>query len=354
VAKLHLSSLSKRYGSFFAVDNISLDVEEGEFIVLLGPSGCGKTTTLRMIAGFVEPTTGSITIGGKDQTFTPTYRRNLGIVFQNYAVFPHLNVFENVAFGLRRRKQPKQVIDTKTIEALKRVKLDHLGDRLPRQLSGGQQQRVAIARALAIEPDVLLLDEPLSNLDAKLRQEVRLEIHRLQRDLGITTVMVTHDQEEALSLGDRLVVIDKGKVQQIGPPQEIYERPANLFVAGFIGRTNVMQGGSSGTHERMFVTNSNLRLLCRNSATGTSSVVIRPEAIRIHREARAGLGQAMVAIVNDVTYQGAVCEVRLQLAPAEVLTASIASLEAARLHLAPGESVFLEIPPESAYALPTH
>jgi putative spermidine/putrescine transport system ATP-binding protein len=351
VAKLKLSNLAKYYGDFPAVDKMNLDVDEGEFIVFLGPSGCGKTTTLRMIAGFIQPTNGSVMIGGRDLTDTPPYRRNLGIVFQNYAVFPHLNVFENVAFGLRRRNQPKDVIETKTIESLKRVKLDHLRDRLPKQLSGGQQQRVAIARALAIEPDVLLLDEPLSNLDAKLRLEVRHEIHRLQRDLGITTVMVTHDQEEALSLGDRLIVMDKGKIQQIGTPQEIYDSPSNLFVADFIGRTNVLHGKANNADPHVFITSGNLKLVCRNSATGCPSVVIRPESIQIHREATAGSRQVIPATIEDITYLGSICEVTLKLKTEETLTASIGTNTTAQLQLATGQRVLAEIPPDAAYAV---
>ncbi|HVM81777.1 MAG TPA: ABC transporter ATP-binding protein, partial [Stellaceae bacterium] len=200
MASVALRSLSKRFGEHLAVRDFSLEIAEGEFLVLLGPSGCGKTTTLRMIAGFVEPSAGRILFGSHDVTELPPYRRNTGLVFQGYALFPHLTVFENVAFGLRMRKLERAEIERRATEALRLVRLETLGERMPRQLSGGQQQRVALARALAIEPEVLLLDEPLSNLDAKLREEVRVEIRQLQRRLGLTTVMVTHDQEEALSV----------------------------------------------------------------------------------------------------------------------------------------------------------
>ena len=348
MAGLNLRSLSKRYGEFHAVDAMSLDVKDGEFIVLLGPSGCGKTTTLRMIAGFIEPTDGSIEIGGRDLTSIPPYRRNLGIVFQNYAIFPHLDVFENVAFGLRRRKLPAGVIEDKVSAALQRVKLEHLRTRLPKQLSGGQQQRVAIARALAIEPDVLLLDEPLSNLDAKLRHDVRHEIHRLQRDLGITTIMVTHDQDEALSLGDRLVVMDKGRVQQIGTPVDIYETPANLFVADFIGRANVLHG--DGGEGRTFITSTGLTILCRNATAGTRAVVIRPESVTL--EVSPSTQRSVPATVEDVTYFGSVREIRLCLQSGDVLTATSSVAGMAWIStLTPNSCVYVTIPDSTAYAI---
>src|SRR5450755_4000433 len=225
MATVALDHVSKRFGEFLAVDDFSLEVAEGELLVLLGPSGCGKTTTLRIIAGFIDASAGTVRIRERDVTHEPPYRRNIGVVFQNYALFPHLNVFENVAFGLRRRRTADEEIARRVARALALVKLDDLGQRLPRQLSGGQQQRVAVARALIIEPDVLLLDEPLSNLDAKLRHDVRQEMRRLQQLLRITTIMVTHDQDEAMSMGDRLLVIDHGRVQQVGSPKDLYRTP---------------------------------------------------------------------------------------------------------------------------------
>src|SRR6187401_221448 len=242
MARLQLSGITKRYGDFKAADDVSLDIADGEFLVLLGPSGCGKTTTLRIIAGFIEPTSGTVRLGDRDITTLPPWKRNTGLVFQSYALFPHMSVAENIAFGLEMRQMPKAEMAPKITEALRLVRLDHLSDRLPRQLSGGQQQRVALARALVFRPDVLLLDEPLSNLDAKLRQDVRVEIRELQKKLGLTTVMVTHDQEEALTMADRLVVMSNGQVQQVGTQRELYEHPANTFVAGFVGRTNFLRG----------------------------------------------------------------------------------------------------------------
>src|SRR5437762_4142314 len=260
MARLELINLSKLYGEHAAVAGVTLDVADGEFLVLLGPSGCGKTTTLRMIAGLIEPSGGSATIGGTDVTYLPPWRRNTGMVFQSYALFPHMTVAENVAFGLEMRKISNPEIATRTKEVLRMVRLDGYAERLPRQLSGGQQQRVALARALAVRPDVLLLDEPLSNLDAKLREEVRVEIRELQRQLGLTTVMVTHDQEEALTMADRLVVMNEGSVCQVGTQRELYEKPADRFVAGFVGRSTFLDGTLESPGR--FRTDGGLGLVC--------------------------------------------------------------------------------------------
>src|SRR5215475_8913294 len=266
MARLELDNLSKHYGDHAAVAGVTLDVPDGEFIVLLGPSGCGKTTTLRMIAGFVEPSGGAARIGGVDVTWLPPWRRNTGMVFQSYALFPHMTVAENVAFGLEMRKLAKSDITARAREALRLVRLEAYAERLPRQLSGGQQQRVALARVLAIRPDVLLLDEPLSNLDAKLREEVRVEIRELQRQLGLTTVMVTHDQEEALTVADRLVVMSEGSVRQVGSQRDLYERPADRFVAGFVGRSTFLDGAIEAPGR--FRTDGGLDLACRDGRTG--------------------------------------------------------------------------------------
>ena len=239
MAHLVLDRLTKRYGDSAAVDAISLSIAPGEFVSLLGPSGCGKTTTLQMIAGFVEPTAGSITLDGRDLLAVPAAQRGLGIVFQNYALFPHLTVTANVAFGLEMRKVPRAESGQRVDEVLALVGLVGMAERYPAQMSGGQQQRVALARALVIRPALLLLDEPLSNLDAKLREEMQIELRRIQRATGITTLMVTHDQAEALALSDRVVVMQAGRIEQDAAPHEAYEHPASGFVCDFLGKANL-------------------------------------------------------------------------------------------------------------------
>jgi len=242
VSQVVLEGVAKTYGSTVAVSDFSLAVAKGELVALLGPSGCGKTTTLRMIAGFILPSHGDISIGGRRVTRDPPYRRSTGMVFQGYALFPHMTVAGNVAFGLEMRNLAKADIAARVAEALRLVRLTGLEARYPAQLSGGQQQRVALARALVINPDVLLLDEPLSNLDAKLRHDVRLEIRQLQRELRLTTIFVTHDQEEALTVADRLVVMNRGVIAQVGTARELYDAPRSAFVADFIGKTNFFAG----------------------------------------------------------------------------------------------------------------
>ncbi len=314
MAGLQLENLSKHFGATVAVRNVSLDVGDGEFVVLLGPSGCGKTTTLRMIAGFVAPTTGRVHLDGREITALPPWKRNAGIVFQSYALFPHLTVAENVAFGLEMRKLSKAEIGPRVVEALRLVRLGSLGERLPRQLSGGQQQRVALARALAIHPDVLLLDEPLSNLDAKLRETVRIEIRELQRQLGITTVMVTHDQEEALIMADRLVVMSDGAVRQVGTQRDLYERPANRFVAGFVGRSNFLPGMMVGPDRLQ--TSGGLTIACSGGVQGPAVIAVRPERLALGAAAE-GLENRLPGTVELVSYLGALIDVHVRVSPTD-------------------------------------
>jgi spermidine/putrescine ABC transporter ATP-binding subunit len=250
---LALRGLRKTFGSVLAVDGVSLEAAPGEFLSLLGPSGCGKSTVLRMVAGLVEPDAGQVVLAGEDITRVPVHRRNLGLVFQSYALFPHMTVFENVAFGLRRRRAPDAELRSRVERVLELVRLGPLGARHPRELSGGQQQRVALARALVTEPSVLLLDEPLSNLDALLRDEMRVELKRLQERLGTTMIFVTHDQAEALTLSDRVVVMDHGRVEQVGRPEEVYRSPATGFVARFLGRANFFAGVVAARDARAIV-----------------------------------------------------------------------------------------------------
>src|SRR3954453_23890871 len=237
---VELRNITLAYGNFVAVEGVSLSIEKGTFLTLLGPSGCGKTTILRSIAGLVNPSAGDIEIAGRRVNDVPIHKRNIGLVFQNYALFPHKTIFDNIAFGLKYRKVPKPAIAEKVKRALEVVRLPGVEKKLPSELPGGQQQRIALARAIVIEPDVLLLDEPLSALDANLREEMRSELKSIQRELGITTVFVTHDQEEALAMSDRVVVMDHGVVEQMGAPEEVYRWPASRFVANFLGQSNIL------------------------------------------------------------------------------------------------------------------
>jgi putative spermidine/putrescine transport system ATP-binding protein len=315
MARLEINRVSKRYGDLKAADDVTLEVADGEFLVLLGPSGCGKTTTLRIIAGFIEPTAGTIRLGGRDVTELPPWRRNAGVVFQSYALFPHLTVNQNVAFGLEMRKAPTTEIGPRVAEALRLVRLDHLGERLPRQLSGGQQQRVALARALVIRPDILLLDEPLSNLDAKLRQDVRVEIRELQKQLGLTTVMVTHDQEEALTMADRLVVMSDGRIRQIGTQQDLYERPADRFVADFVGRSSFIEGRVEATGR--FVSVGGLAIACNASVSGKASLALRPERVQLLLSAGTTMDNTFDGEVEFVSYLGSSIDLHVRLSPKE-------------------------------------
>jgi putative spermidine/putrescine transport system ATP-binding protein len=313
MTSLRLEAIAKSYGEFRAVKDVSLEVAQGEMLVLLGPSGCGKTTTLRLIAGFIDATSGRILLGERDVTYLPPYKRNTGLVFQGYALFPHLTVFENVAFGLKMRKIDKDKTKTRVEEALRLVRLEALSARMPRQLSGGQQQRVALARALVIEPDILLLDEPLSNLDAKLRQEVRVEIRQLQRKLGLTSVMVTHDQEEALSMADRLVVMNEGEIQQVGTQRELYNHPQNRFVASFIGRTNLFDG--TVTDASRFRSAGGLDIAFAAGGAAHRALAVRPEKMRLATAADGA--NCYPGVIETITYLGAVTEYAVRLASGE-------------------------------------
>ncbi|MBY0611172.1 MAG: ABC transporter ATP-binding protein [Beijerinckiaceae bacterium] len=340
MATLRLDGLGKSYGDVTVVENVSLDVADGEFLVLLGPSGCGKTTTLRMIAGFVEASAGRVLIGARDVTGEPPYRRNIGLVFQSYALFPHLTVFENTAFGLRRRKIGEAEVKSRVERALALVRLDGLAARYPKQLSGGQQQRVAIARALVIEPDILLLDEPLSNLDAQLRIEVRSELRRLQKSLGITTIMVTHDQEEAMSVADRLVVLQSGRVQQVGSALDLYLRPANRFVAGFIGRGNFLEGVAL---EAGFRSAQGTVFPCGAPAGSVGTLLLRPEHVGLHRQQGHGM---FAGRIESVRFLASSFDIAVVLAAGDRLQAQLpATPGAMRENWQAGDETFVAIDP---------
>jgi putative spermidine/putrescine transport system ATP-binding protein len=313
MSDLELRSIRKTFQQTVAVQNLSLKVETGEFVTLLGPSGCGKTTTLKIIAGFEVPDTGDVLIKGQVITQLAPYRRDIGMVFQSYALFPHMTVFENVAYGLRMRKVARPEIERRVQEALELVRLPDLGQRYPRQLSGGQQQRVAVARAVVISPSLLLFDEPLSNLDAKLRDELRDELRELQRSLRITTIYVTHDQEEALSMSDRVVIMNQGKIEQEGTPEALYTHPRTSFVASFLGRTNLIDGQvtSKGPTVAKIATAGGVVLLIPARwvfAEGQrGKVAIRPESIRllpVDTTPPEGMN-CLSAQVKQVTYLGA-------------------------------------------------
>jgi putative spermidine/putrescine transport system ATP-binding protein len=281
LAFLELKGLIKTFGSFAAVDGLELAVERGEFVALLGPSGCGKTTTLHMVAGFVEPNAGMVSIDGRDMAAVKPNRRNIGVVFQSYALFPHMTVAENVGFGLEMRDVAAAERQRRMADALDLVRLGTLAQRFPRQLSGGQQQRVALARALVIRPDLLLLDEPLSNLDAKLREEMRVEIRLIQRQVGITTILVTHDQAEALVMSDRVAVMERGRIVQIDRPVQVYENPASAFVSNFLGRANLIKAEIvARAGQRLSVTAGGTAFeVAGDAPPGPVTISVRPERI---------------------------------------------------------------------------
>ena len=310
-----------------AVDGFSLQVEPGELVSLLGPSGCGKTTTLRVIGGFAAPEAGQVLIRNLDVTARPPNKRDIGLVFQNYALFPHMRVADNVAYGLRMRRVGAAERQRRTAEALELVELGNLAERYPRQLSGGQQQRVALARAIVIRPSVLLLDEPLSNLDAKLRQQMRSEIRHLQQQLKITTIFVTHDQEEALTMSDRIVVMNQGRVEQVGSPRAIYHRPRTLFVARFIGEGNFLEGtiGPRTADGVSFTTASSLRLIVvgDDKVEGSTAIVsLRAETIAVLPPADSAatrFANRVDGAIEEVTYQGASTVYAVRVDPHTVL-----------------------------------
>ena len=316
MAFLEINSVRKSFAQSVAVENFDLQVERGEFISFLGPSGCGKTTTLRMIAGFEKPTSGEIRINGVDMTYTPPNRRNVGMVFQSYALFPNMTVADNIGFGLKVARKSAADIKARVAEMLRIVHLPEFGGRYPYQLSGGQQQRVALARALAIQPQVLLLDEPLSALDAKIRVSLRNEIRSIQRQLGITTIYVTHDQEEALSLSDRIVVMSNGRVEQIGTPFEIYNFPTTRFVASFVGTLNVLSATvTDPARGRLSVAGQEItaaKPIEGVPANQSISVALRPEIIAMNGTPASNGMNHINGTVEDVMFLGPTMRVRVR------------------------------------------
>lgn len=324
VQMVQLENVTKEFDDTNVVDNLNLDIRAGEFLTLLGPSGCGKTTTLRMIAGFEKPTAGKILLNGKQVDEMEPYKREVNTVFQSYSLFPHMSVFDNVAFGLKMKKVGKEEIKERVTKALKLVQLEEYGNRKPKQLSGGQQQRIAIARAIVNNPKVLLLDEPLGALDLKLRKQMQLELKHLQQTLNITFIYVTHDQEEALTMSDRIVVMNKGKIEQIGLPYEIYERPQTRFVADFIGQTNIIEGtvrGINGDKAKMEYANQTITIPNSSNVTKDEEVIIsvRPEKLKISSIPIDGLNN-LKGTFKEKIYVGSVTKIVVTMPNGEDLT----------------------------------
>ena len=351
---ISLRHVTKRFGDFTAVDDVCLDVRGGEFITLLGPSGCGKTTLLRMIGGFETPTRGAVLLDGADVTALPPYRRDVNQVFQSYALFPHLSVADNVAFGLRMKRLPRAQVEARVRDAIDLVSLGGLEHRRPAQLSGGQRQRVALARAVVNRPKVLLLDEPLSALDAKLRRAMQVELKRLQQRLGITFLLVTHDQEEALTMSDRIAVVNAGRIEQVGTVADVYHRPATTFVAGFIGHANIV---AATVQQRVSAAESLVRvrgefnLTVPTAALGAAGdgarvlVTFRPEKVYI-RKARMGGANVFEAAVVDELFRGATDELLLRTPGGLELTAVVANESAVQEAFHEGDRVYCQLHPD--------
>lgn len=353
MGRLSLTSISKRYGDFVALHPSDLEIDNGEFVTLLGPSGCGKTTLLRIIAGLIEPTTGTVQVDDADITTMPPQRRGIGMVFQDYALFPHLTISENIGFGLKEHRYPRAEMDARVVELLQLIKLPDIGKRLPVEISGGQQQRVAFARAIAHTPQILLMDEPLGALDLKLREAMQLELRELQRKLGITTVYVTHDQSEAMYLSDRIAVINNGRIEQIGTGREIYDRPASRFVAEFVGQINIMPADVVGEEGGYCVVESNgasLRAVApRPGVRGSCLVAIRPHAIQIADSGTAGAnGNVIEGRILSQVFNGNVLHVQVEVGSAIINVEARPSSDArpdgapVALHWNPSDTLVLE------------
>jgi spermidine/putrescine ABC transporter ATP-binding subunit len=356
---LALSGLTKVFGTTVAVDGVTLRIAAGEMVALLGPSGCGKTTTLRMVAGLIEPTEGDVLIGGLRVTRTPVHRRNIGMLFQNYALFPHLSVAENVAFGLQMRGLGKSAIKPKVETALALVQLGALADRLPSALSGGQQQRVALARAIVIEPTLLLLDEPLGALDRNLRESMQVEIRQIQKRLGITAVMVTHDQEEALTMADRVVIMRDGRLEQVGTPEEIYSRPTSRFVASFIGACNFLRGNVTGqSADRLEVQlGAGGRAVVPPSRENRRDVLVsvRPETVMLTvlEDSASAAQSGTPATVQQIVYKGQATHVHMALDDGAPFVAFLPNRQGrqASSSFSVGDRVWASWSPDSSWAV---
>jgi spermidine/putrescine transport system ATP-binding protein len=354
---IRLDRVSKRFGNFAAVHEADFGIPRGEFFAMLGPSGCGKTTTLRMIAGFETPTSGQIRLEGQDVSRVPPYRRNVNTVFQQYALFPHMTVRENVAFGPKSRKVPGGEIKQRVDDLLEIVRLADFAHRKPAQLSGGQQQRVALARALVNYPSALLLDEPLGALDLKLRQAMQIELKRIQREVGITFIFVTHDQEEALTMSDRIAVMNEGRVEQIGAPREIYDEPATVFVAGFIGSANLFRAtvdSVNGRHADVLVSGQRLAVTSREhevQSGDAATLMVRPERVHVSMQPPSNGTVGLECTVADLVFQGPVVRVALAAPDGSEVVAHVGGGEQLPL-LRPGDRVWAGWERDAARLLP--
>jgi spermidine/putrescine transport system ATP-binding protein len=350
VADVRLERVTKRFDDTVAVDDVSLSVDHGQFFALLGPSGCGKTTTLRMIGGFEEPSAGAIFLGDRDVVGLPPYKRDVNTVFQSYALFPHLTIFENVAFGLRRRGVRGSQLAGRVREILKLVDLAGVEKRKPRQLSGGQQQRVALARALVNKPQLLLLDEPLGALDLKLRKQMQLELKQIQHELGVTFIHVTHDQEEAMTMADTIAVMNRGRIEQLGPPDELYERPSTAFVAGFLGISNLLPGTVAGPDRVRLERGGEVRVAreALEGRDGNVAVGIRPEKIRVGSEGDNWLDGA----VFERAYVGVSTQYVVDTEAGRV-TVYVQNADRAASAAAPGDRITLNWNADSTFVVDT-
>jgi spermidine/putrescine ABC transporter ATP-binding subunit len=358
MATVLLKEVTKKYGNIKAVSNVSLKIENDEYLCLLGPSGCGKTTLLRLISGLTFPSEGRILIDDQEVTDLPVYKRDIAIVFQNYALFPHMTISENVSFGLRMQKMEKNLIRKRVDDALNLVGLTETKDRYPKQLSGGQQQRIALARAIVLKPKVLLLDEPLSNLDAKLRKQMRTELKKLHREINITTIHVTHDQEEALSIADRIVVMRNGEVQQIGAPQEIYESPGDSFMAEFIGSANLLNGVIIETIPKgnevfcRLDLKSKFQVLVKKKSSGAIGdsilVGIRPEKLNVHRQVPSEEMNVLHGRIGLFHYLGAILEIHVDVNGTELIAHVPATMGK---DLGPMQDVYISCSPNDFFVV---
>ena len=352
--KLQVDGVHKRFGNFTALQETSLELREGEFLTLLGPSGSGKTTLLMMVAGLLSPDGGSILIDGKVATYAPPYERDIGMVFQSYALFPHLTIAENIAFPLRMRKTPAAKIRSEVERVLELVQLPHVAQRLPRELSGGQQQRIALARCIVYQPSIILMDEPLGALDKKLRDQLQIEIKRLHKQLGTSILYVTHDQQETLTMSDRVCLMNHGRIEQLGTPNELYFRPRTVFAADFLGESNIVEADVLGLDNGVLTLHSSALAatvrLPGNAANGPANLMVRPERLRVCLQPEPGCN-AVAARLDEVIFTGGVTRTLATTAGGATLMAADLTVESA-LSVTAGQSVWLCWRPEDGVLLP--